>query len=541
MDQEDNKQQASARSFRNRLWIGKTNKTLELKTQILQSRNIVNPTSFFNPKIMDTMPDPSGLIDIDSIVEIISNSQCVGLFGDYDVDGIASVAMWQKALAQIGIDTVVYLPNRSDGYGVSRVGLDKLLSMNVDLILFLDCGTSSASLINELPVKTAIIDHHQTDLVANANACVNPHRKCAFGQNEYMNLCTGGLSFLIIARLSKYYPILNPMLFLDLVALTNLADVVKLTPFNRACVRYGMNLINKGSNSGLSILIDLLKLKLPITSTSLGFYIIPTLNAAGRINDVNLSLQLLVSTNPEVSRSIANQLISINKYRKLLTKEALDMAKSSINLTLPSLVIKHESFHPGLVGIIAGQLKESYSKTSLVFYKKGSLWYGSARSASPHCNIGQLILKSVHLGLAVHGGGHSAAAGVAVTDEKFLQWENWILQEIAFLPQIVDSIRIDAVISELTITKMPDFYEFGPFGNGNPSLHLLLNGVWLRELICYDNYFKCILHSGQTILGFRLVDGFIKALRESVGKVIDLVLSVDESGGYNIEDARMHF
>lgn len=481
------------------------------------------------------MPDPSGLPDIDNFVNLILNVNRVGIFGDYDVDGISSVAIWVKFFKKIGTECFHYIPTRSDGYGASNKGLDFLLSKDVDLILFLDCGSSSVELIKNIKVKTAIIDHHQAFEFAQAEACINPYRFDCEQQLKYRNLCTAGLSFLVLSKFLDHFPQLDLMSMLDLVGIATIADVMPIDPFNRACIRRSLELINKGKNLGLTILAEKLKLKLPITSTSLAFYIIPALNAAGRLGNPELSLKLLTSEIPRECLITANYLDVMNRERKVLTKNMFEMAKTQV-YDDAVIVVKDERWHPGIVGITASQLQDAFNKTSFVFYKSGDFWKGSARSND--LNLGKVIIESINLGLAASGGGHSAAAGICIHRDFFDEWRAWINSKIDIQEEIVTKIKVDAIIPEILLDSMPTFHEFGPFGNGNSSLNLVVQNVWIKNILPGLNYLQCILSSGIKILSFRAGNDLKSGLSNSIGKTVDLLLKVDEHGGFILDDAR---
>lgn len=509
---------------------------LSLKEQILISRSIDDVEGFCNPKIKHLMPDPKLLIDIDKLIHTIASSKFIGIFGDYDVDGITSVAIWKRFLDEVGVRHCTYIPNRAQGYGASSDGIRFLIEHGVDMILFVDCGSNSKELLESIPVPVGVIDHHQTSNIPQVAAVVNPHRVDASNQDVYKQACSAGLSFIVVTRLAKLFGYDMCMSLLDLVALATIADIMPMTGFNKACVRRGLELLNNRSNKGVSQLSDFLGIKFPITATQLAFYIIPCLNAAGRISCADLSLKILLSNDAHECHFLAQTLAALNNQRKLLEEDMSRSAFLQVEEDSPFISVRDGSWHPGIVGIVASRLKENFNKTSFVFYRSGELWKGSARSHG--CDVGKMIARSVEVGLASQGGGHAAAGGVTIPDSRIDEWEIWMGDKIAQLPVEPATTKVDAIVSEREILSC-DLSEFGPFGNCNPLPKVLLPNMWLRSVSEGPRFVKCTVHSGRTFVGFRITQSMLHSLKRSCGRYVDLLVGLDESGSVKLEDARL--
>jgi len=479
------------------------------------------------------MPDPGLLVDVDNLIDTILQSKYLGIFADYDADGLTSAAMWKKCMDLAGIRTNVYIPARQDGYGASRTGIDKLLAAGVDTILFLDCGSTSIELLSTMKIPVCILDHHQIDMLPKAAAVVNPFRPG--GAEVYRNLCTAGLSFLVLARLTKRLGINYCMSLLDLTAIGTVGDVMPLIGFNKACVRRGLELINSRIHKGLSALIEVLELR-EITSSTLAFYIIPCLNAAGRISDPTISYNLLVSEDESECQLLARTLKTLNWQRRELEEQIMMQARTKLEIENKAIFLHEPQWNPGIVGIIAGRIKEEHAKTTFVLYREGELWKGSARGH--RCNVGQLIKASVEAGLAHSGGGHAAAGGVSVHNNKLEEWKQWICSNLVETAQH-DSVEIDICLAESRMSELMNLGDFGPFGSGNHSPKVLLSNLWLANTTEGKGYLRCTLHSGRNLVGFKLKPALSEQLIRHKGRLLDILISVTEFGQSKIEDARL--
>jgi single-stranded-DNA-specific exonuclease len=479
------------------------------------------------------MPDPSLLVDIDKLIDTVLKSKNLGIFADYDADGLTSAAMWKKCMDLAGIKSSVYIPSRQDGYGASRNGISKLLEAGADTLLFLDCGSTSIELLSTLEVPVCILDHHQIDKLPKAEAIVNPQR--TGGLEVYKNLCTAGLSFLVLARLTKRLGLNCCMNLLDLAAIGTVGDVMPLVGFNKACVKRGLELINTRSHPGIKALSEVLDLQ-QMTSSSLAFYIIPCLNAAGRISDPNLSYNILVSDNQVECELLARTLKTLNWQRREIEQQLMLEARTRIEADSKAIFLHSPEWNPGIVGIIAGRVKEEHSKTSFVMYRDGHFWKGSARGH--RCDVGGLIKASVEAGFAHSGGGHAAAGGVAIEADKLEAWKSWILDNLQESKEI-NSVEIDICLNENRMSELTDLADFGPFGSGNNQPKVLLKGLWLANTSEGKGYLRCTLHSGRNLVGFKLRPSLSEQLIAHKGRLLDILVSVTEVGQSKIEDARL--
>jgi single-stranded-DNA-specific exonuclease len=526
------------KSFRNKIWKLPDVVDLDLKKQIIRSRHGDIENFVCNVSIKNSMPDPYKLAKVEELISAIEKlSDCtIGIFGDYDADGITSTAMWKQCFDLAGISNIAYIPNRSDGYGASTIGIDFLLSKNCKMILFLDCGTNSKEMLDKLDVTIGILDHHHTNEMPEKAILVNPYRNDYSDQDPYKILCTAGLSFLALIVFAKKFNIDSAFILslLDLAAIGTLGDVMPLQGINRAIVKNGLKLINSNKRKSIQVLCDVMQLKRPIISSYIAFYLVPCINAAGRISDATIALKLLLSEDEEECQYLCATLRALNEQRKSIEDITTRQALLQIDPEKSFISVKHHEWHAGVVGVVAGQLKENFAKTSFVFYKHENLWKGSARGHNQ--NVGELIHKSVVLNLAESGGGHAAAGGIAVLETKFDEWENWTNEQILLIGTQDEVIEIDGVISETGLKSIADLTELGPFGPANPSPRLILKNVWLKNVTEFNNHLRCTLNSGRSFFAFKSANSWGQNFKN--GRYYDFILSVDEVGNVKIDDAR---
>lgn len=494
---------------------------------------------------------PDAILIARELLEYSKKQLPVGIFGDYDADGITSVAIWVEFFKEVGIPYEVYLPDRKDGYGASEIGLKSLFSKGIGALLFLDCGSSSGELLESIDIPIWIIDHHQVQKIPSKARVMNPYRTDVDVDPKYKEICTAGLSFMFIRSFAEMFSIGQKFVLslADLACIGTIGDVMPLNPFNRECVKLGLELINNSSRISIASLCDVLKLGKQsfadekrgskgeeqvctrgINYGKISFYIVPCINAAGRIMSATTALDWILSTSN--SKKLSLTLHSLNLQRREMEKEILE--ELVVDASKEILFVKDDRLHPGMVGIVAGRLKEVHYKTCFVFYKSENLWKGSARSDSH--DLGKLIAESIQLGLAEAGGGHKCAAGVSILESRFDEWKNWMLNRVKDELVLDREIEIDGFITELGLKNLQKLSSFGPFGPGNPSPRLILKSAWLRDTIQVGDHLRCVLQSGTSLFAFRCINSWGVELQKRVGKHIDMLLSVDELS-VKIEDA----
>lgn len=449
---------------------------------------------YFEPALRTMMPDPHGLCDMqlatERLVYAIENAQPIGLLGDYDVDGACSVALWVEFLRACGVPYFYHIPDRLlEGYGPNPAALESFSLRGVQLVLMLDCGTTSFESIHyavKLGLETIVIDHHQAPLeLPPAQAIVNPYRNDDLSGLE--SLCAAGVSFMTLVSVNRALRQRNfwtstrpePVLLnsLDLVALATIADVVPLTGLNRAFIVQGMKLLQKRSRLGLRILLEVAKCFGPLRPETLGFLIAPRINAGGRVGDSGLGVRLLTSQDEEESIKIAECLEDLNRQRQNLEHRALAEAEAFVSQTWDEsracLIVASEAWHPGVVGLVASRLKERYQRPVFAFAFRGDHASGSGRTITG-VDIGSVVQQAAQQGLIVKGGGHALAAGLTLHRAQLTPFTLFMEEKLsALVHQARQDLHwlIDGVLQARQLT--PDWVQMleqaGPFGAGNPE------------------------------------------------------------------------
>ena len=374
-----------------------------LLQRILISRGITDMAAmerFLNPAIKDDMPDPSILRDMDKAAAIIAdsilNKEKIAIYGDYDVDGITSTAIFVKYLRALGGDVIWHLPTREgEGYGLNVGAIDEIAASGAKLIITVDCGISGIDEVlhaKSLGLKVVVTDHHSPDSVLpDADAVVNPKRSDDTSELSY--LAGVGVAFLTLVALRRELKKrdldadiaakvseTNPMNYLDLVALGTICDTMPLTGLNRAFVATGLKVLGLRNNLGLRTLMDIAGIKKPSVYAA-GFALGPRLNAAGRLDSAAPALELLLTDNPLIANDLAQKLHQMNQDRidiqNAIMVSAGDMAQKCCKDGHCSLFVCGDNWHGGVMGIIAGRLKDKYNLPSCVATRTDGVINGS--------------------------------------------------------------------------------------------------------------------------------------------------------------------
>ena len=452
-----------------------------------------------DPTLKALMPDPSNLRDMDKaaarLAEAIEKSEPVAIFGDYDVDGASSSALLARFLRFHDTPARIYIPDRIfEGYGPNATAIETLIKEGAKLIVTVDCGTTSfepLAVAKRLKTDCMVIDHHQADeRLPDVLAVVNPNRQDDIsGQG---NLCAAGVVFLVLVAVARelrkrkfYTDRKEPDLLslLDIVALATVADVVPLTGLNRAYVKKGLAVMHARENIGLKALADAAGLAQPPTPYHLGFILGPRINAGGRIGDAALGAKLLSSEDPVEAQKIAELLDRLNRERKTIEtamlEEAIGLAEHQVMAEpdRPIVIVGAETFHKGIVGLVASRLTERFHRPSCViaWEKQGdgaaAEGTGSLRSIAG-IDLGGAVRAAVAKGLLVKGGGHAMAAGLTVKRENLKALDTFLVHELADASSSVRaaaSLDIDAALMASGATReLMDLLErAGPYGQGN--------------------------------------------------------------------------
>ena len=458
--------------------------------------------AFLDPKLRDLLPDPSHLLDMDKavarIVEAINAGEKIGVFADYDVDGACSASLLVRFFAALGRDLLVYVPDRiAEGYGPNTPALLKLKEQGVSLIITVDCGTTAFTPLQEAAdagLDVVVVDHHVAEpLLPTAVAVVNPNRldeTSPVGQ-----LCAAGMTFMLIISINRalrdayWYgeghgePDLMNML--DLVALATVADVVPLTGVNRALVRQGLAIMKKRENPGLASLSDVSRLEETPEAWHLGFLLGPRVNAGGRVGEAGLGVKLLTTGDQDEATGIAMRLDGYNTERREIEAAVLDaamaQAEQQAETGAPLIIAASEGWHPGVIGIVAGRIKEAFNRPACVVSIENGLGKGSGRSVRG-IDLGPAVIAAHQAGHLVNGGGHAMAAGFTVAEERLDAFRRFLTDHIEGQlagEVLAPDIGIDGAISPegATVEFIDSLNDAGPFGASNPRPRFVLPAV----------------------------------------------------------------
>ena len=420
----------------------------------------------------------------------VNNGERVGVFGDFDVDGITGTAIISEDLTSLGIAVIPYLPHRVDeGHGLSNAAIDTLADQGVTLIVTVDTGITSFEEVDYAKsrgVDVIITDHHLPhDGVPNAVAALNP--KIPGGDYPFLELCGAGIGFKLVQGLFEFYGQPWDPGLLELAALGTIADLVPLLDENRYLVREGLRELANTRRPGLRALYSSARVDPDeINAETVSFQIAPRLNSAGRMGDPMDSYRLLTTTDPEEASALSHKLESLNMERRAVSEESYAIADRLVEDLgeLPSLlVIADERFHRGVAGLIAGRLVDRYRRPAIVIAVEGEHSVGSGRSI-PEFNI-VAAMESCE-DLLVRFGGHSQAAGLTIPTADIPQLKSRLEAYSARTLETQDLVRkleIDAVISldELDEEMVRWINDLEPYGPGNPRPVFASMGVKVLE------------------------------------------------------------
>lgn len=488
-----------------------------LVQRILMTRGITDMASmekFLNPSIKEYMPNPSVLHDMDTAARLIADAvlshKKIAIYGDYDVDGITSTAIFVKYLRALGCDVMWHLPTREgEGYGLNIAAVDDIARVGAQMMITVDCGISGNTEVvhaRAIGMQVIITDHHSPDSVLpDADAVINPKRTDDTSGLSY--LAGVGVAFLTLVALRrelKSRPLAadmaqrvddtNLMNFLDLVALGTICDTMPLVGLNRAFVATGLKVLGLRQNLGLRTLMDVAGIKKPSVYAA-GFALGPRLNAAGRLDSAAPALELLLTDNPLVANDLAQRLHAMNQERidiqNAIMLSANDLAKKCCNSGRCSLYVCGDNWHGGVMGIIAGRLKDKYNLPSCVATRSDGVVNGSGRSI-PGVDLGRIIHDALANGILSEGGGHAAAAGFSLSAENETAFCDFLEQSVkeqlnGEMPhqEIVADAEIDAGGATMKLVNKLSALE--PFGQGNPEPMLILHGAVLRYAAVMGN------------------------------------------------------
>ena len=477
--------------------------------------------SYLAPTLKALFPDPSCFADMDKAASILVDAverdrRCV-VFADYDVDGASSAAQLVRWFAAMGKALPIYVPDRiTEGYGPSPAAFRSLREQGAELVVTVDCGAAAVDAIAcaaEIGLEVVVIDHHlMRDEVPVCAALVNPNRPdCGSGQGV---LAAAGVTFVLLAALNRearrrglFDGRAEPDLrqWLDLAALGAVCDVTQLVGFNRALTAQGLKVMSAWGNPGLKALLEAAGGKGPATTFHAGFLLGPRINAGGRIGRSDLGARLLSTDDPDEARKIALELDALNASRREVENEVLEAAARTIEresnfADQPLLLVAADDWHPGVIGIVAGRLRERYRKPAIVvgIDRAADVGKGSGRS-QPGVNLGRAVQAAYDAGLLLSGGGHAMAAGLSVRPSALPELREFLCQAIAAEAQAAaeaDALEIDALVTAAGADRalFESFQQLAPFGPGNPEPMFAAADVRIeRPMMLRGGHLRCTI------------------------------------------------
>ena len=516
---------------------------------ILIHRGITNyeeAKKFFRPQLTD-LHDPflmMGMTEaVDRVLQAIDRKEKILIFGDYDVDGTTSVAMLYLYFTQLGNEVITHIPDRiKEGYGISIMGIDKGKEFGATVLIAIDCGISAIEQVEYARtqgIDVIICDHHEPgEQIPNAVAVLDTFQPSDKYPFKFLCGCGVGFKLLQAVERTRKKEIIAEN-FVDLITLATTADIVPLTGENRIITKIGLQKINTEPRPGLRAIIESSGLKLGKISTGqIVFVLAPRINAVGRMGDATRAVKLLTSTDYTVAHELAQILEEENRNRRKVDEDTFSKAQQLVETLLevdsdPAIVLHHEEWHPGVIGIVASRLVEKYYRPTIMMTTVDGIAKGSARSI-----VGFDIhkaLKRVESKL-LQFGGHKYAAGLAVALDRideFREAFNEVVQEMMPEKIRIPELRIDTEISlsELNPRFLHILREFAPYGPGNMRPIFLTRNVEIlgTPKIVGKDHLKIKLREGQTVfdaIGFGL--GSLLEKVKTNGNDLDIVFSVDE-------------
>lgn len=538
-----------------------------LLATLLVQRGVTNfneAKTFFRPKLLQ-LHDPFLMKDMDKAIDrieaAITNQERILVYGDYDVDGTTAVSLVYTFLKSLYKDIDFYIPDRySEGYGISKAGVEFAHENNFKLVIALDCGIKAVGNITyaaSLGIDFIVVDHHRPgDSLPPACAILDPKQPdCNY---PYKELSGCGLGFKLVQAFSKRnaMPFKRLEKFLDLVVVSIASDIVPITGENRILAFYGLKLINSNPRPAFTAILHYSNIKKKsdfsfveeefvfnrkLTISDLVFLIGPRINAAGRMESGKNSVELLISNTIETAIEKAQQINQFNTERRNLdmqiTQHALEIiSQDQLNPNKKATIVYHPDWHKGVLGIVASRMTESYYRPTIVLTKSNGLITGSARSVKDF-DIYNAIDECYEL--LEHFGGHKYAAGLSIKPENFDAFRNKFEEIVSGTIQdhmLIPEIEIDAKIKLNNISS--NFYkilrQFAPFGPENMSPTFMSEGVVDTGYACIvgKNHLKLsVIHpdiSGFPVSGIAFQQGDKLPIIQS-GKQFSICYHIEEN------------
>jgi single-stranded-DNA-specific exonuclease len=526
------------------LAIAQRLKTGEIVGRLLASRGVAIEVAeaYLNPTLKGDLPDPSVVADMDRAAERLARAvragEGIAIYGDYDVDGATSSALLARFLRSVGAAPVIYIPDRlSEGYGPNVPAMTKLARDGAKVIVTVDCGTQAHEALaaaRDAGADVIVCDHHLPgERLPQAFAIVNPNRHedtSGLGQ-----LAAVGVAFMLcvatnrVLRASGWFatrPAPDLRQWLSLVALGTVADVVPLKGLNRTFVTKGLETMS-APPAGIAALMAVGGLNGAVEPYHLGFVLGPRVNAGGRVGRCDLGARLLSTDDAAEAQEIAQELDVLNQQRRQIEQTALDEAISMLEADAALrgarvLVLAREGWHPGVIGIVAGRLKERYGKPAIVIAINDGVGKGSGRSLNG-VDMGTAIVAAREAGLLINGGGHAMAAGLTIAPEKVSALSDFLSARLAddcAASTDGSQLVIDGALaaSGATVELCDLIARCGPYGAGNHEpLFAFANMRVVNAAVVGEQHVRCVFQGPD---GGRVSGIAFRALQSELGALL---------------------
>ncbi len=544
----------------NKKWIIKnndsniiSNKLSPLLNKILFDRgyrDINSVDKFLHPTLHD-LYDPYLMDDMDRVVEkiyrYVNDGKNICIYGDYDVDGITSIAVLVKCFERLGVDVDYYIPNRLDeGYGLSIDALDNVIKKGADLIISVDCGITSvkeAEYVKNIGKELIITDHHHPHEVLPDTLILNPKKNtCLY---PYDMLAGVGIAMKLTEALlgedfKNFYKEILPIVMLGTVA-----DVAPIQDENRIITKLGLHLLKETDNIGLLSLIEVSGLSgKDINTGHIGFNIAPKINAAGRIGKPELGVELLITRDESKAIKLSNELNELNIERKSIENDILErvdiLIRETVNPLDKIIIVKGENFHSGVIGIVASRITEKYSKPSIILTTEDGIAKGSGRSYGDINLFDMVNSAKEHM---ISFGGHDKACGLSVKEENVELIKSIInkyADDTLKKEDLLDKIIIDSSINSdnILFSTIDEINMLEPFGLGNSRPVFIYKNLIIDRIYKmgeFKNHLKLVLNDGNRTfdaVGFNIAEkySFLKS-----GNTIDMALTLSKNEFRGIE------
>jgi single-stranded-DNA-specific exonuclease len=493
----------------------------ELIARVLVARGVEDDQvdQYLEPTLRALLPDPAHLLDmapaVERILRALADGETIGVLGDYDVDGATSSALLVKFFGALGRKVPVYIPDRQkEGYGPNLPALLKLRDQGASLIITVDCGTTAydpleAAVAEGLDI--IVVDHHVAEpRLPSGCLVINPNR--VDEDSTAGQLAAVGVTFLLIVAVNRAlreafwynegHPEPDLRLMLDLVALGTICDVVPLVGVNRALVTQGLKVMAARKNIGIAALADVAGVDRKLDSYHAGFVLGPRVNAGGRVGDAGIGVRLLTTTEPGEAQALASRLDEYNKERREIEQyvltAAMDQAEREAEADTPFILVAGEGWHPGVIGIVAGRLRERFDRPACVVALDNGIGKGSGRSV-PGVALGPAVIAAQQAGVLINGGGHAMAAGFTVEADKLQELRYYLLDHIKRQLEgrpLISSLGFDGVLSPEAATAdlVTMLEQLGPYGAGNSRPRFAIPQARIVDSgIVGQDHVRCVL------------------------------------------------